>query len=99
MEHCVFVASLKLLYEETLEDDRLLKDVAIKTAGKHAIELYGRDDFNTLCREQGEIALDALKASLVSLLPLKPCNCAYGSMYVRWGGAQFHCRMCNRYSN
>ncbi|EKD20163.1 uncharacterized protein L3040_002878 [Drepanopeziza brunnea f. sp. 'multigermtubi'] len=67
-----FVASLKLLYEGTPEKDRLLKDVAIKTAGKRAKQLCDRGDFVTLCKEDGEIAFDVLKAVTKST-PKRTC--------------------------
>jgi hypothetical protein len=59
-----FSASLKLLYEETLDSDRFLKDIAMKTASDHAKELTDRGEFVSLCKENGEIAFDILKAWL-----------------------------------
>jgi len=59
-----FVASLKLLYEDILESDRLLKYVAVETAGEHAKELVDRGEFVALCSEHGELAFDVLKSSL-----------------------------------
>jgi hypothetical protein len=70
-----FVASLKLLYEETLESDRLLKDVAIKTAGEHVNELMDRGEFAVLYKENGELAFDVLKASLVDPPGLRCPSC------------------------
>ncbi|KAI9047406.1 hypothetical protein LZ554_008850 [Drepanopeziza brunnea f. sp. 'monogermtubi'] len=59
-----FVASLKLLYEGTPEKDRLLKDVATKTAWLNAKQLCDRGEFVALCKENGEIAFDVLRAAV-----------------------------------
>ncbi|KAG4433153.1 hypothetical protein IFR05_011366 [Cadophora sp. M221] len=68
-----FVASLKLLYKETMENDRPMKDIAVKTAGKHVKDLCDRGEFVALCKEEGEIAFDVLKASSVVEAPLEAC--------------------------
>jgi len=59
-----FFESLKLMYENTLATDRLLKEVAIEVVAKHVKELVDREEFGSLCKESGEIAFDVLKASL-----------------------------------
>jgi hypothetical protein len=59
-----FVASLKLIYEETLESDRLLKDVAVNMAGQHMKKLVDREEFVDLCKNNGVIAFDVMMASL-----------------------------------
>ncbi|KAK0117806.1 hypothetical protein ONS95_012131 [Cadophora gregata] len=95
-----FAANLKLLYEESMENDRSLKDVAIHTAGDHAKELCDRGEFATLCRENGEIAFDILKASLTADPLVKTCPFRHQSNYV-----QHHCRgltycqSCGNYFN
>lgn len=98
-----FVASLKLLYEETMETDRLLKDIAIETAGKHVRDLCGRDDFVALCKESGDIAFDILRASLPVEPPVKACTDCYRTTHVHYLGRirrwQFHCTRCNEYFN
>jgi hypothetical protein len=63
-----FSTSLQLVYEETVETDRMLKDVAIVIAGKHAKELLDRGEFNDLCKMNGNVAYDVLKAS-VGIVP------------------------------
>ncbi|TVY20479.1 hypothetical protein LARI1_G001841 [Lachnellula arida] len=64
-----FIASLKLLYEETLESGRALRDVAAKVAGQHAKELADRGEFAALCQEHGSISFDILKSSLTMTGP------------------------------
>ena len=59
-----FVQSLKMMYEETVETDRPLKDVAVNVAAKHAKQLVDRGEFVELCKENGELAFDILKTSL-----------------------------------
>lgn len=66
------VASLQLLYEETTESDRLLKDVAITADGGNVKVLVDRGEFATMCKSNGEIAYDVLRASLVAVI--KPCE-------------------------
>jgi len=61
--HPSFSESLKLMYENTLPTDRLLKEVAIEVAAKHVKELLDREEFASLCKESGEIAFDVLQAS------------------------------------
>ena len=59
-----FTASLSLLYDETAESDRLFRDVAIKAAASHINKLLDLGEFVELCKENGEIGFDLLKASL-----------------------------------
>jgi len=67
-----FVASLKVLYEEATETDHAMKDIAVEAAGEHARELLGREEFLSLCKENGEIAVNVMKTALMD--PLKqPC--------------------------
>ncbi|KAL2062702.1 hypothetical protein VTL71DRAFT_5774 [Oculimacula yallundae] len=61
-----FVTSLELLYKETSEDDRLLKEIAVKVAGQHVKELCDRGDFVALCKANGEIGFDVLNASIMA---------------------------------
>jgi len=68
-----FTSSLKLLYAETPETDRLLKDVAIKAAASHVKELVNQAECVDLCRKNGEIAFDMLKAPLDPQSSLRPC--------------------------
>jgi hypothetical protein len=59
-----------------MENDRLIKDVAIDAAGQYAKALAARDDFATLCKQNGEIAFDVLKAS-VNLSAEAPDFCCW----------------------
>jgi hypothetical protein len=71
------ISSLKLLYDETMDTDCLLKGVAIKATGEDAEELMDRGEFVSLCKESGEIAFDVLKPSLSSTtLQKKFPNCS-----------------------
>ncbi|PQE26683.1 BTB POZ domain protein [Rutstroemia sp. NJR-2017a BBW] len=56
--------SLRLIYDELPDSDRLLKDVAIQAAASHIKELADRGEFAALCKENGDIAFDVLKAYL-----------------------------------
>ena len=97
----VVVNSLKLMYEETMEKDRTLKDVAVKTAGDHVKELVNREEFVDLCKANGEVDFDILKASLTP--SLKPCpwhsttGCVEKSNYLQNGN--WCCARNGRYFN
>ena len=97
-----FVASLKLLYEETMGNDRLLKDVAIKTAQEHITEFCDRGDFASLCMETGEVPFDILKASLVkngatSIAgpPVRTCPSCSQSTHVSYNPTVFGTYQCS----
>lgn len=49
-----------------MDNDRALKDVAMKSAGEHARKLLDRREFVDLCKIKGDIAVDVLKASLLN---------------------------------
>jgi hypothetical protein len=61
-----FCDSLRIIYDETPENDRLLWDVAISFAGKKAKELMDRGEFVKLWKEKGEIGLAVFRAHLLS---------------------------------
>ena len=61
-----FVDSLRLVYEETKDTDRLLKDLAINAASEHVKELLDESQFVALCKEKGNIAVAVLQATFIS---------------------------------
>lgn len=75
------------LYHEILDEDRDLKDTAMKIVVKHAKELMNRGEFVALCKEMAEISFDAFKALLEAPQPLLPnakvCNLCYGAILSR----------------
>lgn len=97
-----FVASLRLLYEETPETHRPMKDVAVKVVKKHTKELCARDDFMALCTEKGEVAVEALKEVLnpSSLNVSKSCShCHFVNIYTIKNPGNYRtqvCRSCGR---
>ncbi|PQE16203.1 btb poz domain-containing protein [Rutstroemia sp. NJR-2017a BVV2] len=64
--------SLRLMYDGLPDSDRLLKDVAIEAAAGHVKELFDRGEFVALCKENGDIAFDVLKASLSPKVKNRP---------------------------
>ena len=58
-----FSESLLLMFDETPDTDRMLKDVAIKCAGEKSRELADRGEFAALFKERGEIGFEIFKAS------------------------------------
>lgn len=96
-----FVASLQLMYELTPESDRLLKEVALKTAGEHSKELVDRGEFVQLCKDHGEIAVDVLKASLIEGAKDTACPSCHRTDYVspkgNVRGLQYYCTNCRRH--
>ncbi|TVY27059.1 hypothetical protein LHYA1_G004766, partial [Lachnellula hyalina] len=66
-----FVTSLELMFTQTPENDRLLKDLALGFVGKNYWKLADRGDFMALCRHNGEVASEVIKA-IASIPPPKP---------------------------
>jgi hypothetical protein len=58
-----FVSSLELIYQETREEDRLLKEIALLAASKHLVLLLESKPFCVLCKKVGEIGLCLLRIS------------------------------------
>jgi hypothetical protein len=57
-----FAESLCLMFEETPENDRLLKHVALKFAGNNYKELISMGEFRAMCKKNGEVAIEVLTA-------------------------------------
>ncbi|CZR69761.1 uncharacterized protein PAC_19661 [Phialocephala subalpina] len=97
---CALSVSLRLMYDELPESDRLIKDVAIEAAASHVKELTDRGEFAALCRENGDIALDVLKACS-NLLADHGGNCTcYGAQHATYGSysrSNQYCRNCGSY--
>lgn len=66
-----FAASLKLLYDQTLDSDRMMKDMAIKLAGHHATKAADPTEFMALCTERSDIAYDVLKFAMDAMYTMK----------------------------
>jgi hypothetical protein len=60
-----FRASAKLLYDNTLQSDRLLRDVIAETAKKNILNLIDKPDFEELMVNHGDLAVDVLKSVLL----------------------------------
>jgi hypothetical protein len=60
-----FRASVKLLYDNTLRSDRLLRDVVAETAKKNILTLIDKQDFEELMVNYGDFAVDVLKLVLL----------------------------------
>jgi hypothetical protein len=100
-----FAMSLRLMFEETPESDRLLKDIALKFAGKHCKELISMTEFAAMCKKNGEIAVEVLTAAAIPppsvSLPDKCPGCRQtggirSNSRNNWSlcGA-FYCETCN----
>lgn len=59
-----FSTSLRLIFENTVDEDRQLKDVAIDCAAIHAKKLLNRKDFVALFTDKPEIGFEIFKRSL-----------------------------------
>ena len=57
-----FVAAAFLVWQQTPETDRAIRDVFIQSLREHAQVLTSMDSFNTLVRDGGDFAVEALKA-------------------------------------
>ncbi|PQE31545.1 BTB POZ domain-containing protein [Rutstroemia sp. NJR-2017a WRK4] len=93
--------SLRLMYDGLPDSDRLLKDVAVAAAAGHVKELVDRGEFVALCKDNGDIAFDVLKASLSPTRKIK--NCPYGGIShasrvsYRESQQEYYCSLCNDY--
>jgi hypothetical protein len=67
-----FISALKIIYEETSESDRGLKDIAIKVATAFVDEFLAKKEFTELCESNGALSLDVLKATRPSSTPQPP---------------------------
>jgi hypothetical protein len=102
-----FVASLKLIYDTTPESDRLLKDIALNTAGKNAQALCDRGEFVALCKEYGEISYHVLKSSLdhndhdVTAMECVKCRNTGHMKHGRCLGSNYkwYCEYCRQHFN
>ena len=59
-----FAASAMLLYDNTPQSDRLLRDVIAETAEKHIKTLICEEDFVEVMVRNGDLAVDVLKSVL-----------------------------------
>jgi hypothetical protein len=102
-----FCKSLKMIWEETPEDDTLLWDVASKYAGKKAKQLMDRGEFATLCKENAEIGFAVFRAFVSSnpghLEPvyLRPAGCPdIGASHAPNVGkgrrTKYYCYICSK---
>jgi hypothetical protein len=66
-----FVSSLELIHQETREEDRLLKEIALSAALKHLVLLLESEPFCVLCKKVGEISKET------------PCNRPEGGFWDR----------------
>lgn len=57
----VFLASALLLWNNTMDDDRLLRNAIVIVAGNHIKTLLDRGEFVDLMREHGSFSLDIVK--------------------------------------
>ncbi|KAF7888120.1 uncharacterized protein EAF02_002661 [Botrytis sinoallii] len=92
-------ASLRLMYDELPESDRLLKDIAIQAAADHMEELADKGEFAKLCKEDGEIAYDVLKAFLHvanhSAIVCPNCNTKHRGKASNKGKQKYSCHGCD----
>lgn len=59
-----FPASVKLLYDNTPQSDRLLRDVVAESAKRHIMTLIKKEDFEKVMVSHGDLAVDVLKSVL-----------------------------------
>jgi hypothetical protein len=55
--------SLELMFDQTLEGDRLLKDMAINYAAGHYKELASMPEFEEMCRGNGDIGFEIMRSA------------------------------------
>jgi hypothetical protein len=56
-----FIESASLIFENTPESDRMLRDIIIQKAGKNAKSLFDRGEFVALLQSNSDIAVEILR--------------------------------------
>ena len=59
-----FVEGLKIIYGIAIGSEHVLKEAVLRNAAEHTKDLCESSEFAALCKENGEVAFDILKASL-----------------------------------
>ena len=88
-----FSASLKLMYEQTMENNRSPKDIAMRYAIRMYKQLLDIEGFATLCEEKREVAAEILKGVShatpeehkvmdINSFTFKVCPICYRDQYV-----------------
>ncbi|KAL3423051.1 BTB/POZ domain-containing protein [Phlyctema vagabunda] len=92
-----FVASLRLLNDNTSEDDEL-RNIAIDTATLHAIDLVYLEEFYLLCYENARLSFDIMKRAVHNeAAGAKSCRACGHTLYLPYRKA--FCEHCNTRSN
>jgi hypothetical protein len=56
-----FIESARLIFENTPESDRILRDIIIRKTGEDAKVLFHRGEFNALLKSHGDFAIEVLR--------------------------------------
>lgn len=67
---CAFAESARLIYENTMETDRTIRDIIAKTASVNIKALLDRGEFVEMLNSCGELATDILKREVASSKPV-----------------------------
>jgi hypothetical protein len=68
--HPAFAESARLVYENTMESDRAIRDVIVQTASENIKALLDRGEFIELLNTYGELATEILKKLVASDKPI-----------------------------
>lgn len=99
-----FSKSLVMMWDNTMPEDRMLKDVAIDHAGRHAVELIDRGDFVAAIKGNTDLAFEFAKATVecrkaVPVVKTAGVCSAYGlshSNFVVTGRrSKYYCKACS----
>jgi hypothetical protein len=79
-----FIKSARLIYKNTLNDDRMLQEVIIQKASENVKALFNRGEFIELLRSHGDFALKVLKDVVFN--PLDDVQKVEPDELDGWGG-------------
>lgn len=68
----IFIESIRLIYDNTIEMDRILRDVVVREVKKHARDLIDREEFVDLYKSQPDFAIEVLREVVQQVEELLP---------------------------
>lgn len=75
-----FIESARLIFDNTTESDRMLREIIVRRASKHAKALFDRGEFVALLQSHNDFAVDVLKDVV-----LNPQDDAHAVVIDSWG--------------
>lgn len=96
-----FTASLKIIFENTQQNDMLLRAVAIKLIKRNLEALMQKKEFDQFCANNSDIGYEILKSDYLRKLQSKPKTCPYAEIdgfHVLRTTPEYQCLGCKKYT-